>query len=255
MSDIFISYKREDQAIARKLADALEGEGWSVWWDPKLRAGERFNDVIEKALKEAKCVIVLWSERSIQSDYVKDEATYALEKDKLVPVAIETVDLPFRFQGLHTLSLVGWDGSKDLSEFRRLVDDISAIQVLHRGNRFVAPSPTTEQELQRAEQEANRIADPLQRLRRQMLIARTPRELRETQYELDAYLAKSPHSPEARLLKDTMQAATRRAERMDERLSLGQRQAYKKSTFGWVLVLALVILAIIVYVRFLFGGV
>ena len=54
MSDIFISYKREEQATARKLANALESEGWTVWWDPKLRAGERFNDVIEKALNEVK---------------------------------------------------------------------------------------------------------------------------------------------------------------------------------------------------------
>jgi hypothetical protein len=46
MSDIFISYKREDQAIARKLADALEKEGWTVWWDPKLRAGDDFDEVI-----------------------------------------------------------------------------------------------------------------------------------------------------------------------------------------------------------------
>ena len=47
MSDIFISYKREEQPEARKLADALEREGWTVWWDPKLRAGEHFDDVIE----------------------------------------------------------------------------------------------------------------------------------------------------------------------------------------------------------------
>ena len=67
MSDIFISYKREEQPIARKLANALESEGWSVWWDPKLRAGEHFDDVIEKALNEAKCVIVMWSKRSVQS--------------------------------------------------------------------------------------------------------------------------------------------------------------------------------------------
>jgi formylglycine-generating enzyme required for sulfatase activity len=127
MSDIFISYKREEQAIARNLANALEGEGWTVWWDPKLRAGEHFDDVIEKALNEAKCVIVIWSERSVQSRYVRNEATYALEKGKLVPVAIETVDLPFRFKGIHTLSLLGWDGSKDASEFRRLVEDIAPI--------------------------------------------------------------------------------------------------------------------------------
>ena len=127
MSDIFISYQREDQATARKLANALESEGWTVWWDPKLRAGEHFDDVIENALNEAKCVIVMWSERSVQSRYVRDEATYALEKAKLVPVAMENVTLPFRFKGVHTLRLIEWDGSKDNSEFRRLVEDISRI--------------------------------------------------------------------------------------------------------------------------------
>ena len=126
ISDIFISYKREEQPIARKLADALEGQGWSVWWDPKLRAGEHFDDVIEKALNEAKCVVVMWSERSVQSRYVRDEATYALDRDKLVPVTIEKVNLPFRFRGVHALSLLGWDGSRDSSEFRRLVEDIAA---------------------------------------------------------------------------------------------------------------------------------
>lgn len=127
ISDIFISYKREEQPIARKLADALEGQGWSVWWDPKLRAGEHFDDVIEKALNEAKCVVVMWSERSVQSRYVRDEATYALDRDKLVPVTIEKVSLPFRFRGVHTLSLLGWDCSEAASEFRRLVEDIAAI--------------------------------------------------------------------------------------------------------------------------------
>ena len=127
MSDIFISYKREEQATARKLADALESQGWSVWWDPKLRAGEHFDDMIEKALHEAKCVLVLWSEQSVQSRYVRDEATYALEKNKLVPVAIENVTLPFRFRGVQTSSLLHWDGSRDSSQFRKLVEDISAI--------------------------------------------------------------------------------------------------------------------------------
>jgi hypothetical protein len=37
--DIFISYQREQQAIARKLANDLERQGWTVWWDPRHRAG------------------------------------------------------------------------------------------------------------------------------------------------------------------------------------------------------------------------
>ena len=174
MSDIFISYKREEQATARKLANALEKEGWSVWWDPKLRAGEHFDDVIEKALNEAKCVIVMWSERSVQSRYVRDEATYALDRDKLVPVAIENVSLPFRFRGVQTLSLLGWDGSKDFSEFRRLVEDIStilgtsptAMAAAEEQRRLEAESQRKaeeerlrEEERQRSEEEAKRKAD------------------------------------------------------------------------------------------------
>lgn len=130
MSDIFISYAREDQGIARKLANALGQKGWTVWWDPHLRAGEHFDAVIEKALMSAKCVVVLWSQNSVTSQYVRDEATYALEHKKVVPVAIEAVELlelPLRFRGLHTPTLLSWDGSTDFSEFRKLSDDISAI--------------------------------------------------------------------------------------------------------------------------------
>ena len=127
MSDIFISYKREEQAIAKKLANALEKQNWTVWWDPMLRAGERFDDVIETALEEAKCVIVIWSKLSVSSRYVKDEATYALNLNKLAPVAIEVIKLPFRFAAIHTPQLLDWDGSEDAPDFRRLVGDISAI--------------------------------------------------------------------------------------------------------------------------------
>jgi hypothetical protein len=126
MTDIFLSYKREDQRTAKSLAEALEAKGWSVWWDPKLQAGEHFDTVIEKALQEARCVVVLWSARSIQSQYVKDEASYALKLGKLVPAAIETVEPPFRFQGLHTVDLSGWDGAPGFPALRRLTDDLSA---------------------------------------------------------------------------------------------------------------------------------
>jgi hypothetical protein len=126
MSDIFISYKREEQPEARKLANALEREGWTVWWDPKLRAGDDFDRIIEAVLKESRCVIVLWSEKSLASDYVRAEAAEAMELKKLVPVAIENVTLPFRFKRLHTPKLLNWDGSNNSVEFRKLVEDITA---------------------------------------------------------------------------------------------------------------------------------
>ncbi len=124
MADIFISYKQEEHNQARKLANALEKRGWSIWWDPKLRAGERFDDVIETALKEAKCVIVMWSRHSVESDYVKNEASLALDLKKLVPVAIEDTEYPLRYRGLHTLNLKGWNGSVTNVQFKSLVKNL-----------------------------------------------------------------------------------------------------------------------------------
>ena len=149
MSDIFISYKREEQPEARKLADALQKKGWSVWWDPKLRAGEHFDDAIERALNDAKCVIVMWSKLSVKSRYVKDEATYALNSNKLMPIAIEEVDLPLRFAGIQTGQLIDWDGTDNYPEYQKLVTDIVSI----------LGEPPIQIEERRWKEEAKRKAD------------------------------------------------------------------------------------------------
>jgi hypothetical protein len=46
MHDIFISYARADRPIANQLAEILEKQGWSVWWDPKIRVGSEYRRVI-----------------------------------------------------------------------------------------------------------------------------------------------------------------------------------------------------------------
>ena len=126
MSDIFISYSRDDQTDAKALAEALETAGWSVWWDQHLRAGEQYHDIIERQIKGAKCIIVLWSRKSTRSQYVKDEANYALDLKKLlIPVSIDDATPPFRFHGLHTLMLGGWGGSQRFPEFQKLLADIA----------------------------------------------------------------------------------------------------------------------------------
>ena len=55
--DIFLSYNREDQAIARRFAEAFEGEGFTVWWDTTLRASEVYDEVTETALRTSKAVV------------------------------------------------------------------------------------------------------------------------------------------------------------------------------------------------------
>jgi hypothetical protein len=126
MADIFISYKREDQSKAKALANALADKGWSVWWDPKLRAGEHFDDAIEEALKAAKCVIVLWTELSVKSRYVKNEASRALKQKKLIPVGLDEAEPPLVFENLHAVQMQGWNGAKDSAGFRELVEQLQS---------------------------------------------------------------------------------------------------------------------------------
>lgn len=77
---------------------------------------------------DARCVIVIWSRLSVESRYVKTEATYALERDKqLVPIAIDEVDLPFRFEGVQTGQLFDWDGSETYPGYQKLVADLVKI--------------------------------------------------------------------------------------------------------------------------------
>ena len=77
MPDIFLSYNREDQGVARRFAEAFEAQGFDVWWDLALRSGESYDQVTEQALSDAKAVVVLWSPRSVGSEWVRAEATQA----------------------------------------------------------------------------------------------------------------------------------------------------------------------------------
>ena len=112
MPDIFLSYSRDDQATARRFAEGFEREGFSVWWDAALNAGEAYDEVTEKALIEAKAVVVLWSKRSVASRWVRAEATQANENKSLVPVMIEPCKRPIMFELTQTADLSHWKGDR-----------------------------------------------------------------------------------------------------------------------------------------------
>ena len=136
MHDIFISYARKDRPIANRLAEKLEQQGWSVWWDPKLLVGSEYRRAILEALKTASSVIVLWSKTSVESTFVQDEAERARRRGVLIPVCIEEVDPPLGFGCLHCAVLSNWDRTSTFHEFNELLANIA--RVIGRGN----PQPT-----------------------------------------------------------------------------------------------------------------
>ena len=126
MPDVFLSYAREDRERARQLAEALQDRGWSVWWDRKIVAGEKFDRTIEQQLEAASSVVVLWSAHSINSEWVRNEAGLASEREVLVPALIENVKQPLEFRRRQAADLTRWTGDPADPEFQALCDGIAA---------------------------------------------------------------------------------------------------------------------------------
>lgn len=126
MTDVFISYASEDRDRAGRLASALGALGWSVWWDRKIITGQAFDQAIERELETAKSVVVLWSNHSIASEWVKNEAAVAAERGVLVPTTIESVRLPLEFRRKQTADLSDWNGEPSHEGFQALCEGVSA---------------------------------------------------------------------------------------------------------------------------------
>ena len=132
-SDVFISYAHEDAGVAKRLANALVAlRGWSVWWDTSLRTGEQFPKRIQDAVAEARCVVVLWSRQSIDSNWVIAEASEGWNRGILVPVRLDDGEPPLPFRQTQSRDLSSWTDSTRDATLLALIEDIQRIHA--RGN-------------------------------------------------------------------------------------------------------------------------
>lgn len=129
MADVFVSYKAEDRKRVAQLVQALEANGLSVWWDAHIGGGDEWRDTIQRHLDEAKCVIVVWSKRSIGPDahFVRDEATRAQRRHAYLPLRIDQVEPPLGFGETQAISLVGWSGGRSDRRYQSLLAAARAI--------------------------------------------------------------------------------------------------------------------------------
>src|SRR5688572_9477678 len=85
LGHVFLSYAAEDAAVARLLADDLSRLGFRVWWDRLISGGAQWGPEIERAIDDARAVVVLWSPASVASHFVRAEARTAAERQALIP--------------------------------------------------------------------------------------------------------------------------------------------------------------------------
>ncbi len=141
MADIFLSYSSKDRQRAKSVVSVFEGKGWEVFWDPKIGTRESYFERLQTELQSARAVVVLWTENSLQSRWVKEEADYAANRGLLYPAQLEGFELPLGFRTIQTANLVGWTSGAKHPEMVKLVADLQRAIGCRRPTRSI-PAPT-----------------------------------------------------------------------------------------------------------------
>ena len=128
MAKLFLSYSRKDDGKARRFSEWLEREGHDVWRDEDdIGGGASFSAEIEKALKDCDAVLVLWSADSVQSMWVRDEAGYARDAGKLIPLSLDSTEPPLGFRQLQAIGLAQSKGHREPANADRIRRAIARI--------------------------------------------------------------------------------------------------------------------------------
>lgn len=140
MASVFLSYAREDAAKAKSLAGLLERAGHHVWWDRHIRSGSEFAGAIEEALKRADAVLVLWSEESVRSSWVRDEAAEGRDSGRLVAALLDGSRPPIGFRQFQSTDLSGWTGRGMPKQVGELLSAIEEIRPKSKEPEALAPA-------------------------------------------------------------------------------------------------------------------
>jgi len=125
LAKVFLSYSREDAAAAKQLADCIARAGHQVWWDRQIEGGSRFTAEIDRELKGADAVVVIWTKASVESAWVQDEAAEGRDNGRLVPVILGTDKPPLGFRQFQSIDFGDWNGEGDPPALETLIRAIA----------------------------------------------------------------------------------------------------------------------------------
>jgi hypothetical protein len=125
MAQIFLSYASADRDRVLPLVEALQDDGFTVWWDRDIRPGPNFDREIEQAIDAAACMVVVWSSNSVESEWVRSEVEEGVRRNILIPVMIEPVMPPLAYRRRQSANLSDWRGELD-GDYEKLLTGIRA---------------------------------------------------------------------------------------------------------------------------------
>lgn len=141
MSDVFISYKRENLAAVQHIVEGLRSAGLSVWYDQDIAPDAPWEATIERELEAAKVVIVAWSEAAVTSENVKAEARRARNQGKLIQVFVEACSPPLFFGERQGVDLSSWSGNAGDNRFQATLAAARAVIAGHKPPHGVGYAP------------------------------------------------------------------------------------------------------------------
>lgn len=127
LADVFISYARATEPIAKRVENALNAAGHHAWRDDQLPAHRAFSDVIEQRLRGADAVVVLWSKEAVHSQWVRAEADFARNANKLVQAQLDESLPPIPFNQIQCADLRSWRGHRKHKGWTKLVGSVSSV--------------------------------------------------------------------------------------------------------------------------------
>ena len=148
---IFVSYSRTNATFALKLARELKADSFAAWLDQlDIPTGARWDDEVEKALRECEIFIIILTPASVASDNVKDEIGYALGKNKrFIPVMLENCEIPFRLHRFQYVDFTKKSFDEGVQSVKDLLISLMTQPTVHRGE----ASADTQDQMAQAEAE------------------------------------------------------------------------------------------------------
>ncbi len=107
MIDVFISHSHRDTEKAQLIAECLRPQ-FAVWVDQVLIGGQEFSPAIFAAIGKTTVTLVLVSQESAGSEWVRKESLAALETTAIIPIRLDDTPLPDHLQHLHALDFSNW---------------------------------------------------------------------------------------------------------------------------------------------------
>lgn len=119
---VFISYAHDNKTEVAEITRYLRAHEINIWWDDDILPGDPWREQIQASLENCQAVLTLWTEQSVESKSVIEEAEAGKRRGKLLHAKLDSTPLPYGFGEVQYADLTDWDRQSDGPERLRLIE-------------------------------------------------------------------------------------------------------------------------------------